>query len=71
MKLEFVEVEGFRGFRRRARFDVPAGFMVVAGRNGVGKSTILDAIDFALTGTSTSTMLKKPRAADSMSTCGG
>lgn len=50
MKLDFVEIEGFRGFRRRARFDVPAGFMVVTGRNGVGKSTILDAIDFALTG---------------------
>ena len=50
MKLEFVEVEGFRGFRQRARFDIPAGFLVIAGRNGVGKSTILDAIDFALTG---------------------
>jgi len=50
MKLDFVEFEGFRGFRRRARFDVPAGFMVVAGRNGVGKSTILDAIDYALSG---------------------
>ncbi|MER8755178.1 AAA family ATPase [Mesorhizobium sp. M0976] len=50
MKLEYVEVEGFRGFRRQTRFDVPSGFMVVAGRNGVGKSTILDAIDFALTG---------------------
>lgn len=50
MKLDFIEFEGFRGFRRRARFDVPAGFMVVAGRNGVGKSTILDAIDYALTG---------------------
>lgn len=50
MKLDFVEFEGFRGFRRRARFDVPAGFVIVAGRNGVGKSTVLDAIDYALTG---------------------
>jgi len=50
MKLEFVEIEGFRGFRQRARFEIPRGFLVIAGRNGVGKSTILDAIDFALTG---------------------
>jgi chromosome segregation protein len=51
VKLEFVEMEGFRGFRHRARFDIPSGFLVIVGRNGVGKSTILDAIDFALTGT--------------------
>src|SRR5580704_10952239 len=44
-------MEGFRGFRRRARFDIPPGFLVIVGRNGVGKSTILDAVDFALTGT--------------------
>src|SRR5712671_6316481 len=50
MKLEFVEIEGFRGFRQRVRFEIPAGFLVITGRNGVGKSTILDAIDFALTG---------------------
>ena len=51
MKLEFVEVSGFRGFRDRTRFDFPAGFAVFSGRNGVGKSTVLDAVDFALTGT--------------------
>ncbi|MEQ1768480.1 MAG: AAA family ATPase [Devosia sp.] len=50
MKLDFVEVEGFRGFRQRARFDIPLGFLIIAGRNGVGKSTVLDAVDFALTG---------------------
>lgn len=50
MKLEFVEVEGFRGFRQQIRFVIPTGFAVIVGRNGIGKSTILDAIDFALTG---------------------
>lgn len=50
MRLEFVEFEGFRGFRHRTLLQVPSGFMVIVGRNGVGKSTILDAIDFALTG---------------------
>src|SRR2546425_7092436 len=51
MKLEFVELAGFRGFRDKTRFQLPAGFTVLTGRNGVGKSTVLDAIDFAITGT--------------------
>jgi len=51
VKLEFIEMEGFRGFLHRVRFDIPPGFLVIVGRNGVGKSTILDAVDFALTGT--------------------
>src|SRR5260370_4570376 len=51
MKLEFVEVAGFRGFRDKTRFDIPPGFAVLVGRNGAGKSTVLDAVDFALTGT--------------------
>jgi hypothetical protein len=44
MKLAYVEVAGFRGFKDSTRFDFPAGFVVLTGRNGVGKSTILDAI---------------------------
>ena len=51
MKLEFVELAGFRGFRDKVRLDLPSGFVVLTGRNGAGKSTVLDAIDFALTGT--------------------
>jgi chromosome segregation protein len=51
MKLEFVEVSGFRGFRDSTRVNFPTGFVVFSGRNGVGKSTLLDAVDFALTGT--------------------
>jgi DNA repair exonuclease SbcCD ATPase subunit len=51
MKLAFIEIAGFRGFKDRARFDLPGGFVVLTGRTGVGKSTVLDAVDFALTGT--------------------
>jgi chromosome segregation protein len=51
MKIEYVEVAGFRGFRDKTRFDFPAGFAVLDGRNGAGKSTVLDAVDFAVTGT--------------------
>lgn len=50
MKLEYIEVCGFRGFRNVERFNFGAGFTVISGRNGVGKSTVCDAIEFALTG---------------------
>lgn len=51
MKLEYVEMAGFRGFRDKVRFNLPSGFAVFSGRNGTGKSTLLDGVDFALTGT--------------------
>ena len=51
MRLAFVEMEGFRGFRDQAKFEIPRGFAVLTGRNGAGKSTVFDAIDFVLTGT--------------------
>lgn len=51
MKLAFIEIAGFRGFKDKTRFDLPGGFVVLTGRNGVGKSTVLDAVDFVLTGT--------------------
>ncbi|HVL69396.1 MAG TPA: AAA family ATPase [Vicinamibacterales bacterium] len=50
MKVEFVEIAGFRGVREKMRLDFAPAFVVVTGRNGVGKSTVFDAIDFALTG---------------------
>ena len=50
MKLEFVEVCGFRGFREKVRVNFGSGFTVITGRNGVGKSTLCDAVEFALTG---------------------
>src|SRR5713101_8731456 len=51
MKVTYIEMSGFRGFRDSTRFEVPSGFAVVTGRNGVGKSTVGDALEFALTGT--------------------
>jgi chromosome segregation protein len=48
--ISHIEMAGFRGFRNRVRFDVPKGFVVLTGRNGAGKSTVFDAIDYAFTG---------------------
>jgi chromosome segregation protein len=50
VKLDFVEVCGFRGFREKVRVNFGSGFTVITGRNGVGKSTLCDAVEFALTG---------------------
>lgn len=50
MKLAEIAVSGFRGFRDETRLPLAPGFNVVDGRNGVGKSTLFDAVEFALTG---------------------
>ncbi|WP_018009530.1 AAA family ATPase [Sinorhizobium medicae] len=50
MKLGYLEVCGFRGFRDKVRIDFGGGFTVITGRNGVGKSTLCDAVEFAVTG---------------------
>ncbi|CDX24430.1 SMC domain protein [Mesorhizobium plurifarium] len=50
MRLDFIEVCGFRGFRDKVRVDFGRGFTVITGRNGVGKSTLCDAVEFAITG---------------------
>jgi DNA repair exonuclease SbcCD ATPase subunit len=50
MNLDYVEVCGFRGFRDKLRVTFGSGFTVVVGRNGVGKSTLFDAVEYALTG---------------------
>ncbi len=51
MKIEYVEIAGFRSCRDRLRVQFGTGLTVITGRNGVGKSTIMDAIEYVLTGT--------------------
>ena len=53
MKIAQLEVSGFRVIRDRTEIWFPAGFAIIVGRNGAGKSTVCDAIEFALTGTIT------------------
>ena len=50
MKLSFVEMSGFRGYRDRIRIDFGTDVTIIDGRNGVGKSTIFNAVEYALTG---------------------
>lgn len=50
MKLSSIEFCGFRGFKEKFQLSFGGGFTVISGRNGVGKSTIFDAVEFALTG---------------------
>ena len=50
MKLAYVDICGFRGYRQAVRLEFGDSFTIIDGRNGVGKSTIFDAVEFALTG---------------------
>ena len=50
MRIDFLELCGFRGFRDKVRVEFGSGFTIITGRNGVGKSTICDAVEFAITG---------------------
>ena len=50
MRLAYVDLCGFRGYRKRTRIEFANRVTIIDGRNGVGKSTIFDAVEFALTG---------------------
>jgi len=50
MRLDSIEICGFRGFRDLVQITFGRGFTVITGRNGVGKSTLCDAVEFAITG---------------------
>ena len=51
MRLLSVKVAGFRGVRGEITLTFPSGFAVITGANGAGKSTVCDAIEYALCGT--------------------
>jgi chromosome segregation protein len=50
MKLSKLELTGFRGFRDVATIPFASGFTVITGRNGSGKSSICDAIEYVING---------------------
>ena len=50
MRLKSVVIEGFRGFTKRASVDLDADVVLLQGANGVGKTSLLDAILWVLSG---------------------
>src|SRR5688572_3192109 len=50
MRLKSATIEGFRGFTRSAFIDLDADVIILHGPNGVGKTSLLDAILWALSG---------------------
>src|SRR4051812_23866308 len=50
MRLKSATIEGFRGFTKKAVIDLDANVIILHGPNGVGKTSLLDAILWALTG---------------------
>lgn len=50
MRLQSIELSGFRGFAQRQEFDLDADAVVVIGANGHGKTSLFDGILWALSG---------------------
>ena len=50
MRLRSATIEGFRGFVKKASIDLDADVIILQGPNGVGKTSLLDAILWVLTG---------------------
>jgi DNA repair exonuclease SbcCD ATPase subunit len=50
MRFKAIEIEGFRAFARHVALDLDADVIVLQGANGVGKTSLLDAILWALSG---------------------
>jgi chromosome segregation protein len=48
LKLERMDIHGFKSFYARTRFEFPEGITAVVGPNGCGKSNIGDAISWVL-----------------------
>jgi hypothetical protein len=49
-RLRGVEVANFRGFGEERRIDLDADAIIITGPNGVGKTSLIDAITWGLTG---------------------
>jgi exonuclease SbcC len=50
VRLQSIELSGFRGFPRRQEFNLDADAVVVIGANGHGKTSLFDGILWALSG---------------------
>ena len=51
VRLKNISIKGFRPYVGETSFDLDADLIIIAGPNGLGKTSFFDAIDFAVTGT--------------------
>jgi DNA repair exonuclease SbcCD ATPase subunit len=51
MRLKSITIEGFRAFGRLVTIDLDADVILLQGANGLGKTSLLDAILWSLSGT--------------------
>ena len=51
LQIQSLTVEAFRGFRDRRTFQLDATAIVISGRNGTGKTSFFDALQWCLLGT--------------------
>jgi chromosome segregation protein len=49
MRLKQIELSAFRGFKKQTTIPFGSGFTIITGRNGSGKSSICDALEYVLT----------------------
>jgi chromosome segregation protein len=62
-RLERIVLQGFKSFKRKTSIPFPAGFSVITGPNGSGKTNLGDAVAFVL-GKSSSKALRARKAQD-------
>jgi len=61
MRLSYLKMSGFRGVKDSIDLSLSPGFVVITGRNGTGKTTICDAIEYGLTGCIRSNVSRKEK----------
>jgi DNA repair exonuclease SbcCD ATPase subunit len=67
-RLTRIEIENFRGFGDARAIDIDADSVVITGPNGVGKTSLIDAITWVLTGRVTRLERHKERRTDDVLT---
>ena len=50
MRIESLEIQSFRAYRKRQKIEFGEDVTVLYGPNGFGKTSVFDAVDFAFTG---------------------
>ncbi len=50
MRIKALEISSFRGFTRTQRFDLDADAVIISSANGLGKTSLFDAVLWAITG---------------------